>query len=208
MWSLNATRLALCAVRALEERSLEPLMHGLQQAWQMHLALERRTLRSVDLRTGSPQLPRVVFSSIRHSAGIGCSAETASAAGNKERACRDSSAVTAAGMNPLHLSVLDNTAPTYAEIQQLLGFVTASANEPAYCHCKAGVGRTRGFCASDRNAACGYTTADAIVEAKKCGLALQSQIGFLQTLGPDILAGKIAGYPRFVMAHSNSGAHW
>ena len=107
----------------------------------------------------------------------------------------DSAAVTAAGMNPLHLSVLDNTAPTYDEIKQFLDFVTAPANQPAYCHCEAGVGRTGVFCASYRIAVSGFTTAQAIAEAAKYGLSLQSQIQFLQKLGPDILAGKIAGYP-------------
>jgi len=107
----------------------------------------------------------------------------------------DSSAVSAAGLNPLHIGVIDNTAPTYAQIKQFLDFVTTPANQPAYCHCEAGVGRTGVFCASYRIAVSGFTTDQAVAEAKKYGLSLQSQISFLEKLGPDILAGQIAGYP-------------
>ena len=100
----------------------------------------------------------------------------------------DSADVKAAGLNPLHLSVLDNTAPTDEQLEQFLDFVRAPANQPVYCHCEAGVGRTGVFCATYRMAVMGWSVNDAIAEAEKYGLSLKSQLDFLKRLGADIAA--------------------
>jgi protein tyrosine phosphatase (PTP) superfamily phosphohydrolase (DUF442 family) len=99
------------------------------------------------------------------------------------------------GMNDLHLEILDNAPPTQAQVKQFLDFVTAPANQPAYFHCEAGQGRTGVMAAAYRMAVEGWTADQAITEGKQFGLKVPSQIEFLQQLGADLQAGKIAGYP-------------
>ena len=101
-----------------------------------------------------------------------------------------------AGLNALNVKILDNSAPTEAQMKQVLDFVTDPANSPAYVHCEAGKGRTGVAVASYRMAVQGWTADQAIAEGKKFGLALPNQIEFLQKFGADLAAGKIEGYPK------------
>jgi protein tyrosine phosphatase (PTP) superfamily phosphohydrolase (DUF442 family) len=107
----------------------------------------------------------------------------------------DASRAKALGMNALHLEILDNSPPNEAQVKQFLDFVTAPANQPAYFHCEAGQGRTGVMAAAYRMAVEGWTADQAITEGKQFGLQVPSQIEFLQQLGADLQAGKIAGYP-------------
>jgi hypothetical protein len=101
-----------------------------------------------------------------------------------------------AGLNTLNVGILDNSAPTEAQMKQFLDFATDPANSPAYVHCEAGKGRTGVAVASYRMAVQGWPPEVAIAEAKKMGLALPNQIDFLQRFGADLSAGKIEGYPK------------
>jgi hypothetical protein len=101
-----------------------------------------------------------------------------------------------AGLNTLNVKILDNSAPTEAQMKQFLDFATDPANSPAYVHCEAGKGRTGVAVASYRMAVQGWPPEVAIAEAKKLGLALPNQIDFLQQFGADLSAGKIEGYPK------------
>ena len=101
-----------------------------------------------------------------------------------------------AGLNTLNVKILDNSAPTEAQMKQFLDFATNPTNQPTYVHCEAGKGRTGVATAAYRMAVQGWPPDQAIAEAKKFGLALPSQIEFLQKFGTDLAAGKIAGYPK------------
>jgi protein tyrosine phosphatase (PTP) superfamily phosphohydrolase (DUF442 family) len=107
----------------------------------------------------------------------------------------DTSRAKGLGMSSLHLSILDNTAPSEAQTKQFLDFVTNPANQPAYVHCEAGQGRTGVMSAAYRMAVDGWTPQAAITEAKQMGMKLPDQLQFLQQFGKDLQAGKIAGYP-------------
>lgn len=107
----------------------------------------------------------------------------------------DAARAKALGMNALHVEILDNAPPSEAQVKQFLDFVTAPANQPAYFHCEAGQGRTGVMAAAYRMAVEGWTADQAITEGKQFGLKVPSQIEFLQQLGKDLQAGKIAGYP-------------
>lgn len=101
-----------------------------------------------------------------------------------------------AGLNALNVKILDNSAPTEAQMKQFLDFATDPKNSPTYVHCEAGKGRTGVAVACYRMAVNHFTPEQAIAEGKKFGLALPNQIEFLQQFGKDLAAGKIEGYPK------------
>jgi protein-tyrosine phosphatase len=100
------------------------------------------------------------------------------------------------GLNALNVQILDNSAPTEAQMKQFLDFATNSANEPCYVHCEAGKGRTGVAVACYRMAVEGWSPDQAIAEANKFGLALPNQTQFIRQFGADLAAGNIAGYPK------------
>jgi len=102
----------------------------------------------------------------------------------------------AAGLNTLNVEILDNSAPTNAQMKKFLDFVTNPKNSPAYVHCEAGKGRTGVAVAVYRMAVDGWPPEKAIAEAKHFGLSLPDQLDYLQQFGADLGAGKIQGYPK------------
>jgi hypothetical protein len=107
----------------------------------------------------------------------------------------DEQVAQAQGFNLLNLKILDNTPPTTDQMKQFLDFVTKPENQPAYVHCEAGVGRTSVAVACYRMAVEGWTADQALADASKYGLKLESQINFIRDFGAQLQAGKIAGYP-------------
>ncbi len=101
-----------------------------------------------------------------------------------------------AGLNPLNVKILDNSAPTQKQMKQFLDFATNPKNQPCYVHCEAGKGRTGVATAVYRMAVDGWPPEKAIAEAKQFGLALPNQTQFLEQFGKDLAAGKISGYPK------------
>ena len=101
-----------------------------------------------------------------------------------------------AGLNALNVKILDNSAPTQAQMKEFLDFATNPKNQPCYVHCEAGKGRTGVATAVYRMAVDGWPPDKAIAEAKKFGLALPNQTQFLEQFGKDLQAGKISGYPK------------
>lgn len=101
-----------------------------------------------------------------------------------------------AGINSLHLPVIDNTPPSRKQMIQFLDFVTNPANQPAYVHCAAGRGRTGVAVACYRMAVEGESVDKAIAEAKAFGLAMPEQEEFLRQFANDLAAGTIDGYPK------------
>ncbi|MBE2248590.1 MAG: tyrosine-protein phosphatase [Myxococcus sp.] len=101
-----------------------------------------------------------------------------------------------AGLNVLNVRILDNSAPTTAQMKQFLDFATKPANQPAYVHCQAGKGRTGVAVACYRMAVERWPPEKALAEAKAFGLRLPDQVDFLVQFGADLAAGKIAGYPK------------
>jgi protein tyrosine phosphatase (PTP) superfamily phosphohydrolase (DUF442 family) len=89
------------------------------------------------------------------------------------------------GLKSLHVPILDNSAPTIAQMMQFIDF--AKSNAPAYVHCEAGKGRTGTAVACYRIAVDGWTAEQAIAEAQSFGLSLINQIElierFAQTVG-------------------------
>ncbi len=82
------------------------------------------------------------------------------------------------GLTALHVPILDNTAPTTAQMDQFVAF--ARANPPTYVHCEAGKGRTGTAVACYRIAVDGWTADRAIAEARTFGLSLINQIAFIR----------------------------
>ena len=107
----------------------------------------------------------------------------------------DSANVSAAGLIPLHLAIIDNTVPQEAQMKQFLDFVGDAAHQPCYVHCEAGMGRTGVAVACYRMAVQGWTAEDAVADGKKYGLQLENQIDFLHRFHADLQDGRIAGYP-------------
>lgn len=82
------------------------------------------------------------------------------------------------GLKALHIPILDNSAPSIAQMQQFVAF--ARANPPTYVHCEAGEGRTGTAVACYRIAVDGWTADAAIAEGQKYGLQLINQINFIR----------------------------
>lgn len=89
------------------------------------------------------------------------------------------------GMTARHIPIIDNTAPTPAQVQTFLDFV-AGNNGPVYVHCEAGQGRTGTMCAAYRMAVEGWSAQQAVDEAKKYGMKMPCQIHFLEQYGADL----------------------
>jgi phosphatidylserine/phosphatidylglycerophosphate/cardiolipin synthase-like enzyme len=93
------------------------------------------------------------------------------------------------GLTHDFIPILDNTAPSRAQVDKFLSIVRNKDNLPAYVHCEAGVGRTGEMVAVYRMAVEGWPSGKAIAEARKFGLELRSQIAFLRQFGTDLRAG-------------------
>jgi protein tyrosine phosphatase (PTP) superfamily phosphohydrolase (DUF442 family) len=108
----------------------------------------------------------------------------------------DSASVRAAKLTPLHLPVLDNTAPPEQMMRAFLDFANDPKNQPTYVHCEAGKGRTGCAVACYRMAVQGWTADEAVADGKKFGLQLESQISWLtRKFYVDLHTGSIAPYP-------------
>lgn len=108
----------------------------------------------------------------------------------------DARAGRAAGLNTLNVQILDNSAPTQAQVKQFLDFATSPRNIPCYVHCEAGKGRTGVAVAAYRMAVEGWPPQKAIDEARKFGCTLPDQVEFLEKFAADLAKGKITGYPK------------
>ena len=100
------------------------------------------------------------------------------------------------GLNALHLEIIDNTAPTQAQMKQFLDFATKPENQPCFVHCEAGKGRTGVATACYRMAVEGWPLDKTLAEAKSFGMAIPEQVDFLEQFSKDLHAGKISGFPK------------
>ncbi len=82
------------------------------------------------------------------------------------------------GLEALNVKILDNSAPTFAQMMEFINF--ARAHAPSYVHCEAGKGRTGTAVACYRIAVDGWTAEQAIAEGKTFGLSLVNQIAFVK----------------------------
>lgn len=99
------------------------------------------------------------------------------------------------GLKYLHVNWVDKTAPTEAQIKQILDFATQGPNQPAYIHCFAGENRTSLAVACYRMACEGWPLDKARQEANGFGMHEPVQEQFLTQFSTDLAAGKISGYP-------------
>jgi protein tyrosine/serine phosphatase len=84
-----------------------------------------------------------------------------------------------AGMLSVDATFDDNTAPQLATVDR---FLQATTNGFTYVHCEQGIGRTGCMVAAYRVVVQGWKPADALAEAKKYGLRLESQENFILAL--------------------------
>jgi hypothetical protein len=82
------------------------------------------------------------------------------------------------GIVALNVKILDNSAPTVAQMNEFIAF--ARAHPPTYLHCEAGKGRTGTAVACYRIAVDRWTADQAIAEASSFGLSLINQIAFIR----------------------------
>jgi hypothetical protein len=91
------------------------------------------------------------------------------------------------GLDALNVKILDNSAPTVAQMMEFIDF--AKAHPPSYVHCEAGKGRTGTAVACYRIAVDGWTAERAIAEARTFGLSLVNQIAFIQSFAESVNGG-------------------
>jgi protein tyrosine phosphatase (PTP) superfamily phosphohydrolase (DUF442 family) len=87
------------------------------------------------------------------------------------------------GLHYLYIPIIDNTPPTEDQVHLFLDFVEDEENDPVYCHCAAGVGRTGVMVACYRMVEEGWPPERAIDEAKSFGMAMPDQLEFLKKFG-------------------------
>lgn len=87
-------------------------------------------------------------------------------------------AVRAAGMEPVNIPIVDNTVPTEEQAGQFLAIKKRKA-----VHCEQGEGRTGCMVAAYRVLVNGWKPEDALAEAERFGLRLDSQKQYILGLG-------------------------
>lgn len=107
----------------------------------------------------------------------------------------DEAAARALGMAFLRVPLIDNTAPTDAQMKIFLDFVTTRAHQPTYVHCEAGIGRTGVAVAVYRMAVQGWSADRALAEANEDVSVLPCQRIYLEGFARRLAQGAIAGYP-------------
>lgn len=70
------------------------------------------------------------------------------------------------GFNYLKIQMLDGAAPTSAQAEQFLSFVTKAENQPAHVHCRGGIGRAGVMVALYRYAIQGWPVDQVLEEGK------------------------------------------
>ena len=94
------------------------------------------------------------------------------------------------------MKILDNAAPTSAQLVEFLDYVTNPAHQPAYVHCQQGKGRTGVAVAAYRMAVEGQSVEAALAEAQRFGTKLPNQLEAIRAFGAELSAGAVLGYPR------------
>jgi hypothetical protein len=97
------------------------------------------------------------------------------------------------GIDALNVKILDNSAPTIAQMNEFIDF--ARSHAPSYVHCEAGKGRTGTAVACYRVAVDGWTAERAIAEARTFGLSLVNQIAFIRAFAESIHGADAAPAP-------------
>jgi protein tyrosine phosphatase (PTP) superfamily phosphohydrolase (DUF442 family) len=100
------------------------------------------------------------------------------------------------GLRFHRIPIVDNTAPTLAQMKTFLDLATDPRSGRVYVHCEAGKGRTGTAVAAYRMAVEGVSSGKAIAEAHRFGLSLRTQTLFLRRFGASLREGAIPGYPR------------
>ena len=96
---------------------------------------------------------------------------------------RQDELIRSVGIRPYNIPVIDNTAPTDAQMDEALEIFDA-INGALFAHCEQGRGRTGCITAGIRVKRCSWTPQAALQEAMYYGLQLESQKAFILELKP------------------------
>jgi len=88
-----------------------------------------------------------------------------------------------------HIPIVDMEAPTHAQVAEFLDLLTAPGAPLTYVHCEAGRCRTGVLTACYRLAVMGWSTSDALTEARNFGCVIPRQLAFIQKFGTMLAQG-------------------
>jgi protein-tyrosine phosphatase len=84
------------------------------------------------------------------------------------------------GLETLHIPIVDNEAPTYAQVAEVLGWLLEDGKWPAYVHCEAGTGRTGVMTACYRIVVDGWDLNQTKTEGDNFGFRTPDQRAFVE----------------------------
>ena len=104
----------------------------------------------------------------------------------------------AASLKTHHIPITDLTPPRLDQVIELLQLLADPETGRTYLHCEAGRARTGVMIACYRMAVMGWSSPDALMEARNFGCSIPDQVDFIQDFGAKLAHSDLEtiGYPR------------